>query len=54
MLNIRVCGLMGMATFTENMELVRKEFKNLKSYFNQVKEKYFTAKNEKTAKKSSA
>ncbi|MFA4852261.1 MAG: YggS family pyridoxal phosphate-dependent enzyme, partial [Bacteroidales bacterium] len=39
--NIRICGVMGMATFTENMELVRKEFKDLKSYFELIKEKYF-------------
>ncbi|MFA4853018.1 MAG: YggS family pyridoxal phosphate-dependent enzyme, partial [Bacteroidales bacterium] len=36
--NIRICGVMGMATFTENMELVRKEFKDLKSYFELIKE----------------
>lgn len=41
MRNIRICGLMGMATFTENTELVRKEFKTLKSYFDIIKEKYF-------------
>lgn len=31
--NIKLCGLMGMASFTENMELVRKEFKFLKCLF---------------------
>jgi PLP dependent protein len=39
--NIRICGLMGMATFSEDMKLVRKEFKDLKLYFDQIKEKYF-------------
>ncbi len=39
--NIRIVGLMGMATFTENMEVVRKEFKTLKGYFLQIKRKYF-------------
>jgi len=39
--NIRICGVMGMASFTEDMDLVRKEFRNLKTYFDQLKEKYF-------------
>ncbi len=39
--NIRICGVMGMASFTEDMNLVRKEFRNLKTWFNQLKEKYF-------------
>ena len=34
MANIRVCGLMGMASFTENMNQVREEFKKLKAIFN--------------------
>jgi hypothetical protein len=35
MANISVCGLMGMASFTENMSLVREEFKKLTTIFNQ-------------------
>jgi pyridoxal phosphate enzyme (YggS family) len=31
--NVEVLGLMGMASFTENKELVRKEFRYLKSLF---------------------
>ena len=31
--NARVCGLMGMASFTDNMDSVRNEFKNLKRIF---------------------
>lgn len=31
--NIRICGLMGMASFSDNIELVRTEFKYLKSLF---------------------
>jgi pyridoxal phosphate enzyme (YggS family) len=31
--NVNVCGLMGMASFTEDAEKVRSEFKNLKSLF---------------------
>jgi pyridoxal phosphate enzyme (YggS family) len=34
--NIEVKGLMGMATFTENEELVRKEFRSLKTLFNDL------------------
>jgi pyridoxal phosphate enzyme (YggS family) len=32
--NIRICGLMGMASFSHNMDLVRAEFNYLKSLFN--------------------
>lgn len=39
--NIQICGLMGMATYTTNLEQVRKEFKSLKDYFQLLKEKYF-------------
>jgi len=44
MKNIRVVGLMGMATFTDNMAQVRMEFKFLGNLFNSVKEKYFADK----------
>ena len=33
MKNIRIVGLMGMATFTENQEQIKKEFTHLKSIF---------------------
>lgn len=33
MKNIRICGLMGMASFTNDMEQVRKEFRMLKEIF---------------------
>jgi len=39
--NARVCGLMGMATFTDNMEQVRMEFRFLKKLFNEIKQTYF-------------
>ncbi len=39
--NVRVVGLMGMATFTDNMEQVRKEFRNLKTIFDKVKKELF-------------
>tara|TARA_R110002020_G_scaffold170310_7_gene359877 strand:- start:973 stop:1641 length:669 start_codon:yes stop_codon:yes gene_type:complete len=35
--NVRIKGLMGMATFTENKDQVRKEFKNLKKLFEELK-----------------
>ncbi len=40
--NVRITGVMGMATFTENMEQVRREFKNLKAIFDHLKAKYFS------------
>lgn len=39
--NIQICGLMGMATFTENREQIRLEFKTLKALFDRVKTDYF-------------
>lgn len=39
--NTEICGVMGMATFTDDMEQVRSEFKQLKKYFESIKEKYF-------------
>ncbi len=39
--NIRVVGLMGMATNTSNKETVAREFKSLKTFFEQLKETHF-------------
>lgn len=39
--NIRICGVMGMATFTDDHTLIRKEFRQLKSYFDQLRKAYF-------------
>lgn len=36
--NIRIVGLMGMATFTENQEQIKREFLHLKSIFDQLKQ----------------
>ena len=41
MQNVRICGVMGMATFTDDMAEVRKEFKHLKEIFDTLKAKYF-------------
>ena len=40
--NIRITGLMGMATFTPDMELVETEFIYLREVFMKLKEKYFS------------
>lgn len=39
--NVRIIGMMGMATLTEDQEQIRKDFKNLKSAFEFAKESYF-------------
>ncbi len=39
--NVRICGVMGMGTFTDDMDEVRKEFKHLKSIFDTLKQDYF-------------
>jgi len=37
----RVCGVMGMATFTEDTYQVRDEFRKLSGYYKELKERYF-------------
>jgi len=39
--NIQICGLMGMATYTDNKEQIRLEFRSLKQLFDNVKQSYF-------------
>lgn len=39
--NISVAGVMGMATFTDNHEQIRDEFRTLENYFNVVKSHFF-------------
>jgi len=41
MKNIRVRGVMGMATFTDNNEQIRREFQTLKRCFEALKQHYF-------------
>ncbi len=40
--HVRICGIMGMGTFTSNNELVRDEFRLLYHYFSELKRKYFS------------
>ena len=39
--NIRICGLMGMATFTSNKDQIRNEFGQLKKTFDKIKLSFF-------------
>jgi len=39
--NVRICGVMGMATFTDDEKQIRKEFKQLAQFFHQLKSNYF-------------
>lgn len=39
--NIQICGLMGMATFTENQILIKEEFTFLTDLFKKIKKTYF-------------
>lgn len=38
---IQILGVMGMASFSEDLALVRREFRQLRSYFDQLKSSYF-------------
>ena len=40
--NINICGVMGMATFTDDTAQIRNEFKTLKNIFELLKGKYFS------------
>ncbi|MBQ9312314.1 MAG: YggS family pyridoxal phosphate-dependent enzyme [Bacteroidales bacterium] len=42
--NIRICGLMGIGSITEDREQTRKEFRELKKMFEDCKAKYFSDK----------
>lgn len=39
--NIRITGLMGMATFTDQEDIIRNEFRNLSEIFKEVKNDFF-------------
>ena len=36
--NVQLCGVMGMGTFTDNVDQVRSEFHSLKDFFDEIKE----------------
>lgn len=40
--HIRLCGLMGMATNTDNVEQIKEEFRSLSDFFREVKSTWFT------------
>ncbi len=42
--NIRICGLMGMATFTRDEDRVRREFRSLKRLFDSIRQTWFADK----------
>ena len=39
--NIRICGVMGIATLTDNPEMIAEEFYELKTFFNGLKDTFF-------------
>jgi len=45
MKNIEIAGLMGMATYTNDLEQVKAEFSSLKSSFTKIKREYFATSN---------
>ena len=40
--NIRICGVMGMATYTDDQQQIGEEFRSLKVIFDRLKQKYFS------------
>jgi len=43
MANVRICGLMTMASFTEDAEQITKEFRSLNEFYKEIKENYFAS-----------
>jgi PLP dependent protein len=41
--NIRICGVMGMATFTSDTDQVRREFRSLYALYSDLKKRYFNS-----------
>ncbi|MEI6752736.1 MAG: YggS family pyridoxal phosphate-dependent enzyme [Paludibacter sp.] len=41
--HVQICGLMGMATYTENRDQIRAEFRGLKTLFDKAKSGYFAS-----------
>ena len=44
--NVAIKGVMGMASFTDDQQLIRKEFQTLRSYFTQLKQEFYPDDNE--------
>ena len=44
--NIQICGVMGMASFTDDETLIRSQFKSLKTFFDKLKEQFFSSSSE--------
>jgi len=42
--NIRICGVMGIGSITDDKNKTKEEFHNLKEYFSKAKEKFFKSK----------
>jgi hypothetical protein len=40
--NVMICGVMGMATFTDNLDQIRREFAHLRQIFNDLKDHFFS------------
>ena len=41
--HIRICGLMGIATFTDDTEAIRQEFRGLYDFFQHIRKTYFSS-----------
>ncbi len=41
--HVRICGLMGMATNTDNIDIIKEEFRSLNNLFWEIKKKWFKA-----------
>ncbi len=41
MQSVRICGVMGMATLSEDAEQIRREFKHLTGYYERLKSRYY-------------
>ncbi len=44
--NIEICGVMGMASFTDDEAIIRNQFKSLKTFFDKVKTQFFSSSKE--------
>ena len=39
--NVRICGLMGIATYTDDCDVIRNEFRGLSNFFQRLRNEYF-------------